>query len=236
MKTIIALAVWSLSSIAAAAPAHNGPAPAPAHGAEPASHGHGGGIEWITPLFGSDGKIGLVWLFINFAVLLWLLEKLLFSKLRARTIVKHDLVKTELEKAKTARKEAESVLADVRTKLAGLDATVKEIESEARARAEADRKRLVEAAEREAARIEATARSTAEREADTLRRKLEAEVVQRAITRAEELLRARIDVMDQRRMVDEFVGQIGKADFGKADAGKADAGTADTGTTAGGAS
>jgi len=223
MKTLVALAVWSLSSIALAAPAPHGP-PAPGPAPEPAGHGghgHDGGIEWITPLFGSDGKIGLVWMLINFGVLLWVLEKLLFSKLRARTAVKHDTIKGELDKAKAARKEAESVLADVRGKLDGLKATVAEIEGEAKARAEVDRKRVIDAAEREADRIKDAARASAERDAELRRRQLEAEVVQRAVARAEELIRARIDVMDQKRMVDEFVGQIPKADLGKSDAAPA---------------
>ncbi len=236
MRTLVALAVWSIGSIALAAPAPHGP-PAPGPAPEPAGHGghgHEGGIEWITPLFGSDGKIGLLWMFINFGVLLWVLEKLLFSKLRARTVVKHDLVKGELDKAKAARKEAETVLAEVRGKLDGLKTTVAEIEGEAKARAEADRKRVVEAAEREAERIKAAARASAERDADLRRRQLETEVVQRAVARAEELIRARIDVMDQKRMVDEFVGQIPKAELGRPDAGSSDA-AAPAATPGGGA-
>jgi len=183
----------------------------PAHGG---GHGHEGGIEWITPLFGSEGKIGLVWMLINFAVLLWLLEKLLFSKLRARTAVKHDSIKSELDKAKAARKEAETVLADVRGKLDGLDKTVAEVLAEAKSRAEGDRTRILAAAEQEATRIRAAARASAEREAESRRRQLEAEIVDRAVARAEELVRARIDMVDQKRMVDEFVGQIPKAELG----------------------
>jgi F-type H+-transporting ATPase subunit b len=201
MRTIIGaisgLGIWSF------APAEHG-----------GGHGHEGGIEWITPLFGSDGKVGLVWMLINFAVLLWLLEKLLFSKLRARTAVKHDTIKAELDKAKAARKEAETVLSDVRGKLDGLDKTVAEILAEAKARAEADRKRVIEGAEQEAARIKAAAKASAERDAESRRRQLETEIVDRAVARAEELIRSRIDVMDQKRMVDEFVGQIPKADLG----------------------
>jgi F-type H+-transporting ATPase subunit b len=215
MNTVVALAVWSVATLAyaspAPAPAH-GPATEPAHGG---GHGHEGGIEWITPLFGSDGKIGLLWMLINFAVLLWLLEKLMFSKLRAKTAAKHDTIKGELERAKQARVEAETVLADVRGKLDGLDATVAEILGEAKARAESDRKRLVDAAEREAARIQATAKASAAREAEGYRRQLESEIVERAVARAGELLRSRIDVMDQKRMVDEFVGQVAHAELGK---------------------
>jgi F0F1-type ATP synthase membrane subunit b/b' len=182
------------------------PAAAPGHDAS-----HDGGIVWITPIFGNTGKTGLLWILINFVVLMWILEKLLFSKLRVRTAAKHDTIKGELDKATLARKEAEGVLADVKAKLAGLDAESKELEADARSRAEADRKRIIEAAEKEAERIRTAAMASAEREADVRRRQLESELVDRAIARAEELLRKHFNQSDQARMVDEYVAQVGTA-------------------------
>lgn len=179
--------------------------------AAPAAHDDHGGIVWLSPIFGNTGKTGLLWILINFAVLMWILEKLLFSKLRASTALKHDTIKGELDKATAARKEAETVLADVKAKLAGLAAEAKELEADAKSRAEADRKRIVEAAEKEAERIRAAAIATAEREADVRRRQLEAELVDRAIARAEELLRKHFNQSDQARMVDDYVTQVGNA-------------------------
>ncbi len=177
----------------------------PSH--EPSEHG-GGGIVWISPIFGNTGKTGLLWILINFAVLMWILEKLLFSKLRKSTAVKHDTIKGELDKATAARKEAETLLGDMKAKLAGLDAEAKELQADAKSRAEADRKRIVEAAEKEAERIRAAAIAAAEREADVRRRQLEAELVDRAIVRAEELLRKQFTPSDQARMVDDYVNQV----------------------------
>jgi len=177
---------------------------------EPSEHG-GGGIVWISPIFGNTGKTGLLWILINFVVLMWILEKLLFSKLRVRTASKHDAIKSELDKATAARTEAESVLGDVKARLARLDAEAQELLADARSRAEADKQRIIEAAEKEAARIRAAALAAAEREAEVRRRQLEAEVVDRAVTRAEELLRKQFTSSDQARMVDEYVTQVGTA-------------------------
>lgn len=185
-------------------------APAPDPGAPDAHDAHGG-IEWITPIFGNTGKMGLLWILINFAVLMWLLETLLFSKLRAKTAAKSDAIKGELERASAARKEAEGIMSDVRARLAKLDAEVESILEEAKARAEADRVRIVEAAETEAERIKAAAVAAAEREAEQRRRALEAEIVESAIARAEVMLRGRITAADQGRMVDDFIGQIASA-------------------------
>jgi F-type H+-transporting ATPase subunit b len=185
------------------------PSPSPpSH--EPSEHG-GGGIVWLSPIFGNTGKTGLLWILINFVVLMWILEKLLFSKLRTRTAAKHDAIKSELDKATSARTEAETVLADVKARLARLDAEAQELLVDAKSRAEADRKRIIESAEKEGERIRAAALAAAEREAEVRRRQLEAELVDRAVARAEELLRKQFTPSDQARMVDDYVSQVGTA-------------------------
>jgi len=201
----VAVAVTLLPAVAAASPA---PVDVP-HDAS-----HGGGIEWVTPIFGNTGKIGLVWSFINFAVLLWILNKLLFQPLIKRTAEKHDTVKAEIDKATAAREEAEAVLAEYKGRIARLDDEIAELMADAKTKAEADRKRMVEAAEREAEQIKATARSVAEREANARRRQLEAEIVDRAVERAEALIRQKITPADQRSMVDRYVDQLSSVDFG----------------------
>jgi ATP synthase F0 subunit b len=182
--------------------------------AAPEAHGDHAGIEWVTPVFGHSGKLGLVWSFINFAVLLWILEKILFKPLRSRTRDKHDTVKAEIDKATVARQEAEGVLAEYRDRLDRLDAEIAELMADAKAKAEADRVRIIDAAKREAEQITSTAHATAEREAAARRRQLEAEIVDRAVARAEAILRSKITPADQRTMVDRYVDQLGAVDLG----------------------
>jgi F-type H+-transporting ATPase subunit b len=182
--------------------------------AAPEAHGEHGGVEWVTPLFGHTGKLGLLWSFINFAVLLWILERILFKPLRNRTRDKHDTVKSEIDKATAAREQAEGVLAEYRGRLERLDAEIEELLADARAKAEADRAQIVLAAKREAEQITAAAQATAEREAAARRRQLEAEIVDRAVARAEALLRSKITPADQRGMVDRYVDQLAAVDLG----------------------
>lgn len=179
----------------------------------PRGEAHGAGIEWITPIFGNTGKLGLLWILLNFAVLMWLLEKLLFSKLRASTRRKHDEAATELQRATDARAKAESTLAEYESRLTGLESEIEGLLKEAKTRAEADRKRIVEEAETEAAQIKSSALAAAEREADARRRQLETEIVDRAVARAEALIRDRIGAPDQRKMVDDFIGRLDAVDF-----------------------
>lgn len=209
MKQLLARALaFGLALVPASVLATPPSAVPPSH--EPSAHADRD-IVWISPIFGNTGKTGLLWILINFVVLMWILEKLLFSKLRQRTAVKHDAIKSELDKATAARTEAETVLADVKSRLGRLDAEAAELLADAKARAEADRKRIIEAAEQEAERIRAAAIATSEREAEVRRRQLEAELVDRAVSRAEELLRKQFTPSDQARMVDDYVSQVATA-------------------------
>jgi len=194
-------------------------APAGEHGAH-AAEGHGGGhggheegIVWVSDVFGNTGKTGLLFTLINFAILLFLLNKILFKPLRERTHAKHATVKGELDEATAAHKEARAMVDDYRDKLDGLSKEAESLMKDARERAEADRKRIIEAAEREAEQIKASAKAAAEREAESHRTRLEAEVVDRAVDRAEKILRERIGPADQRTMVDDFVSRLGSVDF-----------------------
>lgn len=212
VATVAMLPITALAApMAEAEPGHEAAGAAAEHGAH---GGIDGGIEWVTPIFGSTGKLGLLWIIINFAVLMWILEKILFAPLRARTRNKHDTVKAEIDKATAAREEAESVLAEYKGRIDALDDEISTLMAEAKAKAEADRTRIIEAAEREAEQIKATALATAEREAAARRRQLEAEIVDRAVERAEALLRQRITPADQRSMIDSYVGQLGSVSFG----------------------
>ena len=174
---------------------------------------HGGGIEWITPIIGHEGKTGLVWLLINFAVLMFLLERLLFRKLRAQTRERHDDVKSELAKATQARSEAEGVMREYRQRMEKLDDELAQLQADAKRKAEADREAIIADAEREAERILAAATSAAEREAESRRRAIENEIVDRAVERAETILREKLTPTDQKRMLDDYVTRLAGVDF-----------------------
>ena len=203
MKRIgAALAVYLFPLIAAASPA------AESHGGE-----HGGGIVWVSDVFGNEGKTGLIFILINFGVLLYLLERILFKPLRRRTAEKHDAIKAELDAATKAHAEAKAMVSEYRRRLDGLAEEAKALLAEAREKAEADRQRIIEAAEREAKQIKESAAAAAAREAEALRRQIEAEVVDQAVARAEKIIVESINASDQRRMVDDYVGHLTQVDF-----------------------
>ncbi|MEM6994718.1 MAG: ATP synthase F0 subunit B [Myxococcota bacterium] len=202
------LVVFATPALAWAAP-HGDAHGADAHGGD----AHSEGIVWVSDVVGNTGKTGLVFLLINFAILFYLLDKILFSKLRASTKTKHETVKGELHRATEAHQEAKAMVADYRARLDGLAKEAEEMLADAAERAEADRKRIIEAAEREAEQIRAPAKAAAERDAAGHRRRLEGEVIDRAVERAEQIIREKITAGDQRTMVDDYVGRLSSIDF-----------------------
>lgn len=187
--------------------------PAIAH-AGPHGEGHDDGIVFFNDPFAGEEKTGILWLLINFAALMFVLNKLLFQPLIRKTAAKHDDIKSSLEKATAAHKEAESIIAEYRGRMEKLDDEIAELEADAKKRAEADRKRIVEAAEAEAQRIKEAAKSAAERDAESRRKALENEILDRALERAEAAIRKSIGTADQRRMVDDYVGSLGNVTLG----------------------
>ena len=180
--------------------------------ASPAAEGHG--IEWITPIFSHTGPTGLLWVFINFLALLFVLEKLLFSKLRSRNREKHDTIKGEIDRAQTARREAEALVGDYEARIGRLEGEIEELMADATRRAEIEREKIVAAAQAEAKRIREAAVAAAQREAESRRRHIENEIVERAIERAETTIRQRLTSTDQRRMVDDYIGRLSAVELG----------------------
>lgn len=211
-------------------------AAAPEHGAEAAHDaGHDGGIVFFNNPFAGEEKTGILWLFINFAALMFILNKLLFVPLRRKTAAKHDDIKASLEKATAAHKEAESIISEYRGRMEKLDDEIAEVMANAKKRAETDRKSIIAAAEAEAQRIKESATASAEREAEGRRKALENEILDRALDRAEAAIRKTIAAGDQRRMVDGYVQGIAGMKLGSPGQATTTAPTAPTAPTAGGA-
>lgn len=215
----------------AAAPAHGAAESADAHGG-----GHDGGVVFFNNPFAGEEKTGIIWLFINFAALMFILNKLLFVPLKRKTAAKHDSIKESLEKATAAHKEAESIISEYRGRMEKLDDEIAELKANAKKRAESDRQSIIEAAEAEALRIKESATAAAERDAEGRRKALENEILDRALERAEVAIRKTIAAGDQRRMVDDYVQGLAGMKLGSPGQATTQSSAAPTAIPTGGAS
>ncbi len=183
------------------------------HGEE-AGHGsgHGGGgcadMEWVALAPDGQGRVGFVWVLVNFVVLMLVLNKLLFSKLRAGHARDRERIKGELDRATEAREKAEALMKEYKRKVDRLDGEVEEILGEARKTADADRERILAEAEAEAEKIKAGAVTAAQLEGERRRKEIEGEIIDRAVEAAEKVIRAKFGPGDQSKMVDDYVGEV----------------------------
>jgi F-type H+-transporting ATPase subunit b len=173
------------------------------HGSAPeAGHGndaHGGTKGWVT----TD-----TYRVMNFAVLaiglFVLLRKPLSQALGGRIAgIRQQLA--DLEARKT---EAETQLAQYAQRLATLQAESQKIVAEYVRQGEEAKGRILREAETAAGKLEEQARRNIEHEFQTARARLQEEIMGQAITRAEALLREKINADDQNRLVADYLQKV----------------------------
>jgi len=191
-------ACWFASGVASAEPAHGG-------AVEGGSHD---GITLFNWPNAEDPRIGLGYLIINFLVLAFLIHRLILRKLIQDNAVHHDDIRRQVEAAAESLAEATSLVADYKSRIDRVAQESQQILDQSRRAAEADRRRLIGEAEVEVERFKAAAMAAAQREVSQRRAQLEGEVVDRAISRATELLRTRFTDADQSRLVDDFAVEL----------------------------
>lgn len=175
--------------------------------------GHGAGapsINFFEPEFGGT-KPPAAFMLLNFAIFAGLLIWKGGPPLRRYLHQRHTEIKEALEEASRLREEAREKLEDYTQRLEKADTEVQNLVAEIRSDAEAEKKRILEEAERQAAAIKRDAESRVEAETQRARAALEREVVAAAIARAQDLLREKATPSDQAGLVDGFIRDLGAA-------------------------
>ena len=150
-----------------------------------------------------------LWKFINLAIFVIVLVYLLKKPLSETFKAKRDAIRAELIKAEEERKAAQARLVAAEAKLAQLESEKTAILSRARAEAEADRERLLAETEAEIVRLRAQADAEIARIAQLSRAGIKRLAAEESIRRAEEKLRARMDVESDSRLVKASIQEIG---------------------------
>lgn len=149
-----------------------------------------------------------IFMVLNFAVLFWILASKggpVVSKLAAE---RHDQIKSALDEAGKLRKEAQDRLAEYETKLKAADAEITKLVEGMRTDAEADKKRMLENAERQAAQLQRDAEQRIAAEIAEARAALTREVTAAAAAAAEKLLRDKMTSTDQQKVVAAFIADV----------------------------
>ena len=183
--TVTAFCPWILASLAWAA----------SEGGE-----HGGGLISLDK--------SLIIQIINFLILLFLLQKVLYKPLLAKMSERTEAIRKSLEEAQLARAEAAKQQQENAERLRAAHTEAAAIRAAALKEAGEEQRKLVEAARVEATRLVESARAQMETDIRRAREELRREVSDLAIEVAEKLVRKSLDDADHRRIVAEAVSQL----------------------------
>jgi F-type H+-transporting ATPase subunit b len=145
---------------------------------------------------------------VNFLILLYLLQRILYKPLLAKMSERTEAIKQSLAEAQRARAEAARQQEENVERLRAAHAEAASIRAAALKEAAEEQRKLVEAARAQAARLIESTRAQMEADIRRAREELRREVADLAIGAAEKLIRKSLDDADHRRIVAEAVGQL----------------------------
>lgn len=149
-----------------------------------------------------------VFMLLNFGLLLIILAKFGGPVARKLAQERHDQIKTALDEAAKLREQAAQKLAEYETRIKDVDLEVKKLVDGIRADAEADKKRILEAAAAQAATMKRDAELRIAAEIEYARKALQKEVSVAAAGATEKLLKEKVTGDDQTKLVSTFITNV----------------------------
>jgi F-type H+-transporting ATPase subunit b len=145
---------------------------------------------------------------VNFGVLVFILVKFGGGAINKALAARHQQLKADLAAAAELRAAALAQLAKQEARLGSLEQEIAGLRRGIKAEAEAEKARLIAAAEERVQRIKAETTFLVEQQVREAEVKLRRESADAALRVAEEILRRSIGGADQQRLVDTFIGDL----------------------------
>ncbi|MDQ3985555.1 MAG: F0F1 ATP synthase subunit B [Actinomycetota bacterium] len=161
------------------------------------------GIDLILP-----EAAELIWGAITFAIVLFVLWKVAFPKLREAVEAREKKIAGDLEEAESAKKEAKDQLEEYKQQLAEARSEANRIIEEARQQAEQVRKDITDRAEKEAEQIVSRAQEQIEAERNRTVQELQGTIADLSIELAEKVVGRSLDDESQRDLVDAYIKEV----------------------------
>lgn len=117
-------------------------------------------------------------------------------------------IKNNLDDLESKKEQAERTLAEYEKKIATMEDEAAKILSQYEEQGEAAKKRILDAAAASADKLKEQAKRNIEHEFQSAKQQLQAEVMTKALEKAEELVKKSISSEDQDRLVDEYLEKV----------------------------
>ncbi|NOQ19099.1 MAG: F0F1 ATP synthase subunit B [Desulfobacterales bacterium] len=158
---------------------------------------------------GSKGWQNLDWYrLMNFVVLAGVLVFILRKPVSQALSSRIKDIKEQLESLEVQKTEAEKQLAQYNEKLSQLESEAEEIVDDYIKQGNETKAKILKEAERTAEKLQAQAQRNIEHEFDKAKQKLQQEVVESSLQKAEESLKKEITAQDQDKLVDEYIDKV----------------------------
>ena len=151
----------------------------------------------------------LIWGAVAFIVVLFVLNKFAFPKLREAVEAREKQIQGDLESAERAKAEAQQAKASYEKQIADARGEANRIIEEARQQAEDVRKELIAKAERDAAQIAERAEEQLAAERNRTVTELQSTLGDLAIELAEKVVGRTLDASTHRELVDAYIKEVG---------------------------
>ena len=174
------------------------------------------GLTWASEAGGQGGHHELNWWdfslrLMNFAIMLGLLIYLLKKPLSNFFVSRRENIQNMLTELEQKKLEADRKCAEYQAKLATLDKEVEQIVAEYVQEGETERRKIIEAANKQAEYLKQQAQLTIQQEIKSAKESLQEEIADLTVAAAEDLLRKNIKAKDQERLVKEFIAKVVEA-------------------------
>ncbi len=145
---------------------------------------------------------------LNFVVLVVALFFVLRKPVSTALSSRIDGIKKQLADLEGQKEAAEKKLAEYSDKLAELEKEAEHIVADYIKQGNEAKARILKEAEASAEKLQAQARRNIEHEFDQTKKQLQAEVLEKSLAKAEEIIKEKISADDQNRLVDEYLEKV----------------------------
>jgi len=167
----------------------------------------GGGEEHV------DTKAQLIdfaWRIVNFAILLFILYKLMWKKMKGFFAGRREGIKASLEEAEVVKADAEKKFKEYDEKIKKAEEEIQGISEMIKAQGEEEKKRIIADAERASVKMKEDAKARMEQELKKAKNELRLEASELAVQMAEDILKKKVTKEDHESMVREYLDRMVK--------------------------
>jgi F-type H+-transporting ATPase subunit b len=162
-------------------------------------------MEVVTPLISINWTLLMV--VITFAVLYFILKKVLFEKVHNFVEAREQKVQDQFDGAEAAEKLADEHLAEYKARLDGVEIERRGVLKDAKALAEKQAQHIVEEANEKAREILQQTEKEIEREKGLFAESMRDQVAMLAVLAAEKIIEQKLDERAHMAIIDEVIGQ-----------------------------